>query len=93
MSFAQPHAPESLLPRYGAPVEGAVNIGIMHTSLAGAAGHDLYAPCSVADLHGAGFDYWALGHVHKRSVVESGCASSCRACRRAATSTRPGRNR
>ncbi len=74
LSFAQPHAPESLLPRYGAPVEGAVNIGLMHTSLAGAAGHDLYAPCSVADLQAAGFDYWALGHIHKRAVVKGGCA-------------------
>ena len=50
LSFAQPHAPDSLLARYKAPVEGAVNIGIMHTSLAGAPGHDPYAPCSVADL-------------------------------------------
>lgn len=74
MSFAQPHAPESLLPRYGAPVDGAINIGIMHTSLAGAAGHDLYAPCNVSDLQRAGYHYWALGHVHKRSVVEDGCA-------------------
>ncbi len=74
MSFAQPHAPESLLPRYGAPVDGAINIGIMHTSLAGAAGHDLYAPCNIADLQSSGFHYWALGHVHKRSVVENGCA-------------------
>ena len=69
LSFAQPHAPESLLPRYAAPAEGAVNIGIMHTSLAGAAGHDLYAPCNIADLQTAGFDYWALGHIHKRAVV------------------------
>jgi DNA repair protein SbcD/Mre11 len=74
LSFAQPHAPESLLPRYGAPVEGAINIGLMHTSLAGAAGHDLYAPCSIADLQAAGFDYWALGHIHKRAVVKGGCA-------------------
>jgi len=74
MSFAQPHAPESLLPRYAAPVDGAINIGIMHTSLAGAAGHDLYAPCNIADLQSSGFHYWALGHVHKRSVVEEGCA-------------------
>jgi DNA repair exonuclease SbcCD nuclease subunit len=27
----------------------------------------VYAPCSVAALHGSGFDYWALGHIHKRS--------------------------
>ncbi len=74
LSFAQPHAPESLIGKYRPPVEGAVNIGLMHTSLAGAPGHDLYAPCSLADLQGAGFRYWALGHVHKRSVVEGGCA-------------------
>lgn len=67
ISFAQPHAPESLLPKYKSPVSGAVNIGLMHTSLAGAPGHDLYAPCSLADLDAAGFDYWALGHIHKRS--------------------------
>ncbi|MCV9938224.1 DNA repair exonuclease [Boseaceae bacterium BT-24-1] len=74
LSFAQSHAPESLIGKYRPPVEGAVNIGLMHTSLAGAAGHDLYAPCSLADLQGTGFHYWALGHVHKRSVVEGGCA-------------------
>ena len=67
LSFAKPQAPESLLPKYKAPVPGAVNIAIMHTSLAGAPGHDLYAPCSVADLHGSGFDYWALGHIHQRT--------------------------
>lgn len=74
LSFAQPHAPQSLIGKYRPPVEGAVNIGLMHTSLAGAPGHDLYAPCSFADLQGTGFRYWALGHVHKRSVVEGGCA-------------------
>lgn len=67
MSFAKPHAPESLLPKYRAPAAGAINIGIMHTSVGGAPGHDLYAPTSAADLHGSGFDYWALGHIHKRS--------------------------
>lgn len=67
LSFAKPHAPESLLPKYGRPRPGAVNVGIMHTSLAGAAGHDPYAPCAVSDLHMWGFSYWALGHVHVRS--------------------------
>lgn len=74
LSFAQPHAPESLIGKYKLPVEGAVNIGLLHTSLAGAPGHDLYAPCSLADLQATGFRYWALGHVHKRSVVEGKCA-------------------
>ena len=68
VSFASRHAPESLLPKFAAPVEGAVNIAMLHTSLTGAEGHDPYAPCTVGDLTAAGFDYWALGHVHRRQV-------------------------
>jgi len=68
VSFSGRHAPESLLPRFSAPVAGAVNIAMLHTSLAGAQGHDIYAPCAVSDLAAMGFDYWALGHVHRRQV-------------------------
>lgn len=74
VSFAQKHAPDSLLTKFREPRAGAVNIGLMHTSLGGAAMHDPYAPCSAADLHGAGFSYWALGHIHQRSV-EAGRAT------------------
>lgn len=73
LSFAQPHAPENLIGKYKPAVEGAINIGILHTSLAGAPGHDLYAPCGLADLAATGFNYWALGHIHKRSVMEGRC--------------------
>ncbi len=67
LSFRDPHAPESLLDKYPAPRPGAFNIGLMHTSLNGSAGHDPYAPCAVADLDGHGYDYWALGHIHRRA--------------------------
>ena len=70
ISFAQPHAPESLLARFRPPVAGTVNIGLLHTSLGGADGHDPYAPCEMADLQRAGFRYWALGHIHRRSTEE-----------------------
>ncbi|MGY6548286.1 MAG: metallophosphoesterase family protein [Roseinatronobacter sp.] len=68
LSFRDRHAPESLLPKYRAPLPDALNIGVMHTSLGGAPGHDPYAPCALADLQATGFDYWALGHIHKRTV-------------------------
>ncbi|NOV20410.1 DNA repair exonuclease [Ensifer adhaerens] len=75
LSFAKPHAPQSLLRHYALPIPNAVNIGIMHTSLGGSEKHDLYAPCSVGDLQQSGFQYWALGHIHKRSVVADGTST------------------
>lgn len=74
VSFARPELPESLLPKYRQPLPDCTNIGLLHTSLAGAEGHDVYAPCSLADLTAHGFDYWALGHIHKRQIhAETPC--------------------
>lgn len=72
LSFAQPQVAESLLPRYRPAVEGAANIGLLHTSLGGAPGHDVYAPCSLSELKATGFAYWALGHIHQRNVAAEG---------------------
>jgi len=68
LSFAKPHVPESLLARYKAADPDRINIGVLHTSLAGSASHDPYSPCSVEELHAQGYTYWALGHIHKRDV-------------------------
>ena len=68
ISFRMPHAPESLLGHFRSPIPGAFNIGLLHTSLDGAPAHDPYAPCALTDLQQTGFDYWALGHIHKRAV-------------------------
>jgi DNA repair exonuclease SbcCD nuclease subunit len=45
------------------------NIGLLHTCLDGKPGHEPYAPCTVDGLRSKGYQYWALGHVHKREVV------------------------
>jgi DNA repair protein SbcD/Mre11 len=73
LSFARPDAHESLLPRFRQPVNEAVNIGLMHTSLGGSPNHPRYAPCALVDLDASGFDYWALGHIHKRSISQGRC--------------------
>jgi DNA repair protein SbcD/Mre11 len=54
---------------YPARREGWLNIGLLHTALDGARGHESYAPCSVEDLKRFGYDYWALGHVHAAEEV------------------------
>lgn len=74
IGFTTAHMAESLLPRYPLPEAGRWNIGLMHTSLDGAAGHDPYAPCALADLMAHGYNYWALGHIHKRAVYDNGGA-------------------
>jgi len=71
MGFTAKTMAESLLPRYPRPEPGRWNIGLMHTSLDGTAGHDRYAPCALADLVDHGYEYWALGHIHKRAVHEA----------------------
>ena len=64
LSFDKVRSTKSFLPDYPKPVPGKRNIGLMHTSLDGAPGHDPYAPCSEKDLMAHGYDLWCLGHIH-----------------------------
>jgi len=67
--FPNRAVPENLVPEYPPPVAGRFNVGLLHTSLTGAPGHDIYAPCALRDLVQRGYDYWALGHVHQPQVL------------------------
>ena len=68
-SFTERGAPDDFLSGYAARREGWLNIGLLHTSLDGARGHNPYAPCTVQDLTRFGYDYWALGHIHAAETV------------------------
>lgn len=65
-SFATRSVTENLATAYPPPIAGLTNIGMLHTSLSGAEGHDTYSPCTAEYLTQKGYDYWALGHVHTR---------------------------
>lgn len=69
-SFHTRDVTDNLVPSYPAPVAGLLNIGVLHTALEGKPPHARYAPCSPADLKAKGYDYWALGHVHERAVID-----------------------
>ncbi|TCW84204.1 DNA repair exonuclease [Burkholderia sp. SRS-46] len=64
-SFKDKAVVENLAIGYPAPVAGHYNIGVLHTALEGNTVHANYAPCTLAELHAKGYDYWALGHVHE----------------------------
>ena len=67
--FKEQSVTENLAKNYPERVSGHLNIGLLHTSLTGYEGHNSYAPCSIEDLCSKGYDYWALGHIHKREVL------------------------
>jgi len=69
-SYARPDVTENLSLGYPAPVPGMFNIGMLHTcGTGGSTLHAPYAPCNLDDLVRKGYDYWALGHVHQRAVL------------------------
>lgn len=50
--------------------EAAFQIAMLHGSIQGNEEHDTYAPFQISDLTAKEFDYWALGHIHKREVLK-----------------------
>ena len=67
--FATRAVTEDLSQAYPQGEPHLFNIGLLHTCLDGKPGHEPYAPCSVDGLRSKGYQYWALGHVHKREEV------------------------
>lgn len=45
------------------------HIATLHGNVDGQTDHDSYAPFSVTNLKEKDFDYWALGHIHKRQML------------------------
>ena len=68
-SYSSRAVTENLALQYPQHDSNYFNIGLLHTSLTGREGHEDYAPCTLDELKSKGYDYWALGHVHKREIV------------------------
>lgn len=52
-------------------IEDAINVGVLHTNVGGDTNHSNYAPSTIATLTSHHYDYFALGHVHKRHILSS----------------------
>lgn len=81
---------ENLAAAYPRPVPNMINVGLLHTSLAGHPEHDSYAACSAQDLERLGYDYWALGHIHVRGRACDGPAAFYAGCIQGRSVREPG---
>jgi DNA repair protein SbcD/Mre11 len=68
-SFATVSTSKNLATGYPTPINNYFNVGLLHTSVDGREGHADYSPCTLDHLINKGYDYWALGHIHKREVL------------------------
>ncbi len=69
ISYEQSATTDNLAAQFPSPDPNLYAIAMLHTNVDGDEGHDNYAPCSREQLLRAGYDYWALGHVHNRRVL------------------------
>lgn len=70
-SFRAPFCPENLAENFPSATPNAFNIGVLHTDASGDGAASRYAPTSLATLNDKRYDYWALGHVHRRQTLQT----------------------
>ncbi|MEH7180801.1 metallophosphoesterase family protein [Neobacillus vireti] len=68
-SYLQRHILEKRIDDYHKIEPADFHIGLLHGNEGGRTEHDNYAPFSIKDLMEKQFDYWALGHIHKRTIL------------------------
>lgn len=56
-------------PKISKSKKALFNIGMLHCNVGTNTGYEPYAPCTLQDLTTQNFDYWALGHIHKKAII------------------------
>jgi len=69
VSYTRERVTDNLSSTFKVSDTAAYSIAVLHANVGHQSGHADYAPATVGDLAAAGFNYWALGHVHARSVL------------------------
>ncbi len=65
-SYPERHVTDRWSDQYEKADDADYHIGILHGHAEGEWDHGKYAPFTVSELMKKNFDYWALGHIHKR---------------------------
>jgi DNA repair protein SbcD/Mre11 len=68
-SYTARHVNTRVSKQYQSVGDNMYQIGMLHGSIMTGGPEDVYAPFTIEDLKQADFDYWALGHIHKREIL------------------------
>lgn len=68
-SYLQQAVTDNMTAQYTKMSDAPFHIGMLHGSVEGDAEHNRYAPFQIRELKEKQFDYWALGHIHKREIL------------------------
>jgi DNA repair exonuclease SbcCD nuclease subunit len=69
VSYPKRDVRENLVCDFKVTSQDTYNIAVVHTNVGGRSDYENYAPCKKEELLKKGFDYWALGHVHKHEII------------------------
>jgi len=70
ISFHEKVVKENLAADYKlAPNPSPISIAVLHGTVGIPGPHENYAPFKTSDVVKKRFDYWALGHIHKKQVI------------------------
>src|SRR2546422_6062740 len=69
VSYTRERVTDNLASSFRSKDSAPYSIAVLHANIGHQNGHADYAPATVNELSAAGFNYWALGHVHNRSVL------------------------
>ena len=71
VSFRTRSEDANLAKRFARADAPGLQIGVLHCMVGSGDDHRPYAPCTTQDLLDVGFDYWALGHIHRHRLVHA----------------------
>ncbi len=68
ISYSTSRVEENLALKFN-PVGSLPAVALLHGTIGAPGAHKNYAPFRMEDILSLGFDYWALGHIHKPQMV------------------------
>jgi DNA repair exonuclease SbcCD nuclease subunit len=69
VSYGVRHELDDLTPLFPQGSAHAFTVGVLHCTVGSHSEHERYAPTSLDRLLAKEYDYWALGHIHRRTIL------------------------